>query len=76
MECANYVRFTQQCRRGALRVGDKIDGAKIALADVRHVLCGALRCSRRAQPHTLATAPLTDRLGSSRPLVLIASSYT
>lgn len=25
MECANYVRFTQNCRRGHLRVGDTID---------------------------------------------------
>lgn len=32
MECANYVKYTQQCRRGHLRVGHTIDG-KIPLVD-------------------------------------------
>lgn len=26
MECANYVKYTQECKRGHLRVGDVIDG--------------------------------------------------
>jgi len=32
MACANYVRFTQECKRGDLRVGDVIEG-KIPLMD-------------------------------------------
>jgi hypothetical protein len=64
MSCANYVRFTQNCRRGPLRVGDKVDGKGIPLVD----------------PHTMAESSLAHYIDrgtqSSRPLVLIASSYT
>lgn len=31
MECANYVRFTQLCKRGPLRVGDKPDISSLPL---------------------------------------------
>jgi len=30
-ECANYVKYTQLCVRGELRVGDHIDGTKFSL---------------------------------------------
>jgi len=32
-ECANYVKYTQFCVRGNLRVGDFIDGKKFPLYD-------------------------------------------
>jgi len=62
--CANYVRFTQNCRRGSLNVGDTIDGKGIPLVD----------------PYSLEQTSLSDYVNRStstaRPLVLIASSYT
>jgi len=62
MACANYVRFTQNCRRGAMRVGDVIDGSHIPLIS----------------PYTYEKETLTDHLNrhAKRPLVIIASSYT
>jgi len=42
MECANYVKYTQECKRGHLRLGDTIDG-HIPLMDPvtsrRELLC-------------------------------------
>jgi len=58
--CANYVRFTQNCRRGHLKVGDIVDGSDILLY----------------HPGNLTSRPFSSYLQSSRPLVVIASSYT
>jgi len=60
--CANYVRFTQCCRRGDLRVGDKLDCSDIPLYN----------------PHNLSEMkPLSAYFDTpNRPLGLIASSYT
>jgi len=62
--CANYVRFTQNCRRGNLKVADTVDGKGIPLVD----------------PFSLDQTSLSDYVNRStstaRPLVLIASSYT
>jgi len=62
MACANYVRFTQLCRRGSLRVGDLVDGSDIPLVSPKDA---SVRKS------------LSDYLGKTdRPLAIIASSYT
>lgn len=60
MECANYVRFTQLCKRGPLRVGDKPDISGLPLF----------------HPQTGAKELLSDWLHPTKPLVILASSYT
>lgn len=35
MECANYVKYTQCCRRGDLRIGDIVDTQSLPLWTVR-----------------------------------------
>jgi len=60
MECANYVKYTQGCKRGHLRVGDYVDGSKFPLYD----------------PLTMKKELLSDYYSPERPTVIIASSYT
>lgn len=52
MACANYVRYTQDCKRGTLCVGDIVDCAAIPLFDVRFVsLCSLLLYSNPPARH-------------------------
>jgi len=60
MECANYVKYTQVCIRGELRVGDKVDCTKIPLY----------------HPETGAKELLSDWIKDDKPLVILGSSYT
>jgi hypothetical protein len=60
MECANYVKYTQVCVRGPLRVGDKVDCTKIPLY----------------HPDTNAKELLSDWIKDDKPLVILGSSYT
>jgi len=60
MECANYVKYTQVCVRGDLRLGDKVDLTQFPLID----------------PHTLKQELLSDWMKDNKPLVILASSYT
>jgi hypothetical protein len=60
MECANYVKYTQVCVRGPLRVGDKVDCTQIPLY----------------HPVTGAKELLSDWIKDDKPLVILGSSYT
>jgi len=60
MECANYVKYTQVCVRGPLRLGDKVDLSTIPLFE----------------PQACKQELLSDWLIGDKPLVILASSYT
>lgn len=60
MDCANYVKYTQSCKRGPLRAGDIVDCTKIPLF----------------HPVTGKQELLSEWLVDDKPLVIIASSYT
>eukprot|EP01125_Pyxidicula_operculata_P004652 TRINITY_DN174_c0_g1_i1.p1 TRINITY_DN174_c0_g1~~TRINITY_DN174_c0_g1_i1.p1 ORF type:complete len:259 (+),score=33.47 TRINITY_DN174_c0_g1_i1:54-779(+) len=60
MECANYIKYTQFCVRGNLRVGDYVDGNSINLYD----------------PFTLEPHKFSEYYSDKKPTVIIASSYT
>jgi len=60
MECANYVKYTQVCKRGELKLGDKVDLTKIPIY----------------HPETAKKELLSDWIIDDKPLVIIASSYT
>jgi len=60
MDCANYVKYTQVCVRGPLRLGDKVDLSTIPLF----------------HPETSKEELLSDWLHPDKPLVILASSYT
>jgi RNA processing factor Prp31 len=60
MDCANYVKYTQVCVRGPLRLGDKVDLSTIPLH----------------HPETFKEELLSDWLHPDKPLVILASSYT
>jgi len=60
MDCANYVKYTQVCVRGPLRLGDFIDLSTIPLF----------------HPETFKQELLSDWIRSEKPLVILASSYT
>jgi hypothetical protein len=60
MDCANYVKYTQHCKRGPLRLGDQVDLTKIPLY----------------HPETGCKELLSDWMKEDKPLVMIASSYT
>jgi len=59
-ECANYVKFTHMCVRGELRHGMKVDLTKFSLID----------------PQTGKQDLLSDFLHPTKPLVIVAGSYT
>ena len=58
MQTANYVRLTQKCVRGSLRVGHELDGGRIPLVD----------------PATGTSFTLSSFVQPHRPLVLLSSS--
>jgi hypothetical protein len=61
VRAANYVRLTQKCVRGSLRVGHEFDGSSIPLVD----------------PATRQSSTLLDFLPQQqKPLVIISSSYS
>lgn len=72
MECANYVRFTQLCKRGPLRVGDKPNISDLPLF---HPETGKLRVQAFTNQQG-AKEHLIDWLQPDKPLVVLASSYT
>lgn len=65
-KCAQYVDFTQHCRRGSLRIGDKLDEA--ALREI--TLVNPLN----EQETTTMLEQCEKMKASGRPLVIVSSS--
>lgn len=60
MECANYVKYTQCCVRGSLKIGSFVDGKTIPIYD----------------PFTFKKEYLSDYYSPDKPTVIVGSSYT
>jgi len=70
MECANYVKYTQECKRGHLRVGDTLLSSHV-LPDIPEGPSYIPLINPKSQKREYLKDFFTDK-----PLVIIASSST